>query len=68
MIGPVPKLYPVEADSCCDCDCHIRVSMGNSIYWHYCRHKKVKGDGYIGTDDRTPDWCPERKNKPGGGK
>jgi hypothetical protein len=64
MIGPVPKLYPVEADSCCDCDCHIRVSMGNSIYWHYCRHKKVKGDGYIGTDDRTPvEGCPERKEE-----
>lgn len=31
------------------------------VYHHFCNNPKLQGAHFIGSDDRTPNWCPARK-------
>lgn len=71
-IGPTEFNY--RRVTCALCKYHVQemfCSGRDPIYDHYCEHPKAKEafansimgmrGSYIGQDDITPSWCPERK-------
>jgi len=60
-IGPTK----FESFRCGLCKYH-RIQMVHSgmnpLYRHFCDHDNREDDGFIGYDDNTPGWCPERNN------